>query len=246
MDEEGLGSPKCFESSMIFQLITVFTWRFDGSATWRYWVARSRAAGQLFNSWCATPRLRELVWFWPRTASFSNCLGRFGRLTLMCCVSFARRLSMFFKQLGDRSRFEDGMFHCFPELYMLQYHAVSCSMFRCWPSICENSILKHKQWYFLHDILEPEVSKYLEMRHRSGLRPDIVAFALYRHRAHCVSLVAMVNLPKVVNIGDDLGSSPDYPFVKARTQGMLAVSTGMTMSGSWGTLFSELKSYVYI
>jgi hypothetical protein len=56
----------------------------------------------------------------------------------------------------------------------------------------------------------------------------------------------MVNLPKVVNIGDDLGSSPDYPFVKARTQGMLAVSTGMTMSGSWGTLFSELKSYVYI
>ena len=84
------------------------------------------------------------------------------------------------------------------------------------------------------------------MRHRSGLRPDIVAFALYRHRAHCVSLVAMVNLPKVVNIGDDLGSSPDYPFVKARTQGMLAVSTGMTMSGSWGTLFSELKSYVYI
>jgi hypothetical protein len=33
MDEEGLGSPKCFESSMIFQLITVFTWRFDGSAT---------------------------------------------------------------------------------------------------------------------------------------------------------------------------------------------------------------------
>ena len=124
MDEEGLGSPKCFESSMIFQLITVFTWRFDGSATWRYWVARSRAAGQLFNSWCVTPRLRELVWFWPRIASFSNCLGRFGRLTLMCCVSFARRLSMFFKQLGDRSRFEDGMFHCFPELYMLQYHAV--------------------------------------------------------------------------------------------------------------------------
>eukprot|EP00435_Cladocopium_sp_Y103_P008290 s4422_g2.t1 len=30
-----------------------------------------------------------------------------------------------------------------------------------------------------------QVSKYLEMRHRSGLRPDIVAFALYRHRAHC-------------------------------------------------------------
>ncbi|CAK9092060.1 unnamed protein product, partial [Durusdinium trenchii] len=30
-----------------------------------------------------------------------------------------------------------------------------------------------------------QVSKYLEMRHRSGLRPAIIAFALYRHRAHC-------------------------------------------------------------
>ena len=51
-----------------------------------------------------------------------------------------------------------------------------------------------------------EVSKYLEMRHRSGLRPDIVAFALYRHRAHCVSLVAL----------EDLDPCPDYPLVKAR------------------------------
>ncbi|CAK8985305.1 unnamed protein product [Durusdinium trenchii] len=36
-----------------------------------------------------------------------------------------------------------------------------------------------------------QVSKYLEMRHRSGLRPAIIAFALYRHRAHCSLEIAM-------------------------------------------------------
>ncbi|CAJ1373986.1 unnamed protein product [Effrenium voratum] len=30
-----------------------------------------------------------------------------------------------------------------------------------------------------------QVSNHLEMRHRSGLRPAVIAFALYRHRAHC-------------------------------------------------------------
>ena len=243
MDEEGLGSPKCFESSMIFQLITVFTWRFDGSATWRYWVARrQRGSCSIHGAWHpgyenwsgsdqglpVSPIILDEHWT---------------TLPLMCCVSFARRLSMFFKQLGDRSRFEDGMFHCF-------LHApVSCSIMQyvsllakhLWKQYFETQAMILFTWY-------SGAWGFQVFGNATQIRstPRYCGFCVIPTSSPLCLACGNGQPPKGGEHRGWFGLIPRLSFCESvRTQGMLAVSAGMTMSGSWGTLFSELKSYIY-
>ena len=79
--------------------------------------------------------------------------------------------------------------------YALRYYAILCHTILQTVLYCAGdyqclhgslgAVLEGQFPCLAFHVILAEVSRYLEMRHRSGLRPEVLTFALYRHRAHC-------------------------------------------------------------